>query len=79
MQHMNTLVALKLTHDSQNDLIKRIVLEKSPSLYKYITTMICIAVKGEPIVGVIHKPFEKITSWAWVKKGMSEDLKQTKV
>lgn len=38
--------------------------------------MVCVALKGEPIIGVIHKPFNKITSWAWLGKGMSEDLKQ---
>lgn len=38
--------------------------------------MVCVAVKGQPIIGVIHKPFNKITSWAWHGKGMSEDLKQ---
>jgi inositol monophosphatase 3 len=31
-------------------------------------------VKGEPIVGVIHKPFEKKTYWAWVGQGMAEEL-----
>lgn len=36
--------------------------------------MVCIAVKGEPIVGVIHKPFEKKTYWAWVGQGMAEEL-----
>lgn len=41
--------------------------------------MVCIAVKGKPIIGVIHKPFSKETSWAWVGKGMSKDLKSTKV
>lgn len=54
-------------------------IEKSESLYKYITTMICIAVKDKPLIGIIHKPFEKITSWAWVGEDMSEDLKQKKV
>jgi inositol monophosphatase 3 len=36
--------------------------------------MVCIAVKGEPIVGVIHKPFEKKTYWAWVGQGMAEEF-----
>lgn len=41
--------------------------------------MICVAVKGEPIIGIIHKPFNKITSWAWVDKEVSEDLQQENV
>lgn len=41
--------------------------------------MVCIAVKGKPIIGVVHKPFSKVTSWAWVDQAMSEDLKETKV
>lgn len=38
--------------------------------------MVCIAVKGRPIIGVIHKPFLKInpTSWAWVNVTKSPDL-----
>ena len=43
-------------------------------MLEYVTTMVCIAVKGEPIVGVIHKPFEKKTYWAWVGQGMAEEL-----
>ncbi|EFX80784.1 hypothetical protein DAPPUDRAFT_303919 [Daphnia pulex] len=48
--------------------------EYTENLLEYVTTMVCIAVKGEPVVGVIHKPFEKKTYWAWVGQGMAEEL-----
>ncbi|PSN33073.1 putative inositol monophosphatase 3 [Blattella germanica] len=47
---------------------------------KYVTTMVCIAVKGEPIIGVIHKPFdEPETYWAWRAKGNSKNLSYNKL
>ena len=37
--------------------------------------MICVAVKGVPIIGVIHKPFHpKQTYWAWADHGVSANL-----
>lgn len=44
------------------------------NLLDYVTTMVCIAVKGEPVLGVIHKPFAGKTYWAWVGQGMAEEL-----
>lgn len=41
--------------------------------------MVCVAVKGKPLIGIIHKPFKNVTSWAWVDKGKSIDLKNIPV
>lgn len=54
--------------------------EYTENLHNYVTTMVCVALKGNPIIGIIHKPFgpEPKTSWVWVKKGMSPHLKNRK-
>lgn len=36
--------------------------------------MVCVAVKGEPLIGVIHKPYSKETYWAFVGNGKSSNL-----
>lgn len=33
----------------------------SEDLREYVTVMICVAVNGQPTIGVIHKPFEQKT------------------
>lgn len=53
----------------------------SEQLYQYVTTMVCVAVQGKPVIGVVHQPFEKTptTSWAWVERGESSDLVVQKI
>lgn len=53
--------------------------EYTEKLYDYVTTMVCVAVNGKPVIGVVHKPFSKVTSWAWVGKNVSKDLENLKV
>ena len=48
--------------------------EGKPDLLNYVTVMVCIAVRGKPIAGIIHQPYSGKTKWAWVGHGVSKTL-----
>jgi len=48
--------------------------EYTERLTEYVTVMACVAIEGKPVAGVIRKPFEDQTYWAWVDHGTSTNL-----
>ncbi|GFQ74912.1 inositol monophosphatase 3 [Trichonephila clavata] len=46
--------------------------EYTENLLEYVTTLVCVAIKGRPTLGIIHQPFENKTVWGWVGKGVSD-------
>lgn len=52
--------------------------EFTENLLQYVTTMVCVAVEGAPLIGVIYKPFETNQNsslfWALLNQGQSENL-----
>ncbi|XP_011648214.1 putative inositol monophosphatase 3 [Pogonomyrmex barbatus] len=53
--------------------------EFTENLLQYVSTMVCIAVKGQPVIGVIYKPFETRQNyslfWTWNNHDVSKNLK----
>lgn len=48
--------------------------EYSENLLHYVTTMVCVAVKGVPTIGVIYRPFGNELVWGYVNHGLSANL-----
>lgn len=41
--------------------------------------MVCVAIKGVPVIGAIYKPFTEEMSWTWLSTASSPNLKQFSV
>lgn len=48
--------------------------EYTENLRQYVTTMVCVAVKGLATIGVINKPFSNFIAWGWTGHGVSPKL-----
>lgn len=48
--------------------------EYTENLIEFVTTMVCVVVKGVPVIGVIHRPFLNETLWGYVGYGHSANL-----
>jgi len=46
------------------------------NLLQYVTTMVCVAIKGRAIIGVVHFPFSEppVTYWVWGNVARSENI-----
>ncbi len=47
---------------------------ENTQLLKFVTVMVCVAVNGKPVAGVIHEAFSGVTNWGWVEHGVSKSL-----
>lgn len=52
--------------------------EFTEKLFHFVSVMICVAYKGDPIIGVVHFPFNQKTYWGWKDEGVSENLDHVK-
>lgn len=48
--------------------------EFTEKLFHYVSVMICVALKGTPVMGIVHFPFENKHYWAWSGVQRSENL-----
>lgn len=51
-------------------------MSSTETLFQYVTTMVCVAVRGDPLIGIIHNPFTRSTVWAWKGEAVSESLRK---
>ncbi|XP_076341357.1 putative inositol monophosphatase 3 isoform X2 [Tachypleus tridentatus] len=49
--------------------------EYKKNILHCVATMVCVAVNGKPVIGVIHHPFQNLTVWGWVGHGVTSKMK----